>query len=143
MGRPPVYKTAQSEAILSYMISVSGSYVTVEEIARYFADNNIRIGLTTIYRNLDKLVASGKIRKYVIEGEAGACFRYLQETAEQSGHVNLKCEGCGELYPMHCKMLEELGVHVEDEHAFRINPTKIVFYGTCKNCSDIGDENEL
>ena len=135
MERPPVYNTKQGEAILSYMESLHGAYVTVEQIARYFEDTGISVGLTTIYRNLDKLVSAGRIHKYVIDGFAGACFRYIPETTSEDRQLNLKCEDCGELYPLHCKMLEELGNHVKDEHSFHINPHKTVLYGTCKSCS--------
>ena len=142
MRRPCTYNTKQGEAILAYIASLEGQAVTVEQIDKHLKENNIGVGLTTIYRNLDKLLVCGKIRKYVIEGVTGACFQYVQQTSPESEHVHLKCEDCGQLYRMKCDKLEDLGQHVEHEHAFRINTIKTVFYGTCKNCSRAGCEDE-
>ena len=135
MGRSPTYNTRQGHEILSYIASLGGSFVTVEQIANYFQENQISIGLTTIYRNLDKLLAGGKIRKYNIDGISGASYQYVYGMDEQCNHIHFKCEDCGDMIQLNCKKFDELGNHVEDEHEFRINPIKTVFYGTCKKCT--------
>uniref|UniRef100_UPI003FA4903D transcriptional repressor n=1 Tax=Anaerosporobacter sp. TaxID=1872529 RepID=UPI003FA4903D len=54
--RKTIYTTKQGEAVLEYIASLDGVHATVEQIAEYFENQNAGIGLTTIYRNLDKLV---------------------------------------------------------------------------------------
>lgn len=134
MRRPSMYHTKQGEAILSYIASLQGSHLTVEQIANYFEEQNQSIGMTTIYRNLDKFVSQGKIRKYVIDGISGACYQYQEDVSLCGEHFHLKCEVCGELFHLQCESLDELSSHVALEHTFRINPTKTVFYGICQRC---------
>lgn len=108
--------------------------MTVEQIAKHFERQETSIGVTTIYRNLDKLRASGKIRKYMIDGISGACYQYIEEPSAGGDHFHMKCEVCGELHHLQCGTIQELSSHVADEHAFEINPAKTVFYGICDKC---------
>ena len=39
---------------------------------------------------------------------------------------------------MECHHLEEIYRHIGDDHNFRINPKKTVFYGKCGKCQKAG-----
>jgi len=137
MERATSYKTRQSEAILSYIASLDGLHVTASQIAEVFKEKGTPIGVATIYRHLDKLVESGKVKKYVIDGASGACYQYISENTDCSEHFHLKCADCGKLVHLQCGYLDDMQQHILKQHEFDINTTKTVFYGKCKNCSDI------
>ena len=44
MRRSPTYNTKQGRAILTYIASLEGGSVTVEQIARHFEENQINVG---------------------------------------------------------------------------------------------------
>ncbi|MDR2174402.1 MAG: transcriptional repressor [Synergistaceae bacterium] len=146
MKRPTGYNTKQSQAILDYIASLGGSHVTVGQIAGHFESIGFPIGLTTVYRHLDKLVRSGRARRYIMEGVSGSCYQY--EYAEEdigvdvharahegsAGHFHLKCEDCGALLHLQCEVLSGLPKRVYEEHSFRIDASKTVFYGKCADC---------
>jgi Fur family ferric uptake transcriptional regulator len=145
--RPTGYSTKQSQAILAYIASLGGSHVTVGQIAGHFENIGFPIGLTTVYRHLDKLVRSGRARRYAVEGISGSCYQYeyvdeydgggdtrARVREEGAGHFHLKCEGCGTLLHLRCDVLSGLPKHVYEEHAFRIDAGKTVFYGKCADC---------
>lgn len=134
MQRSTNYNTKQSEAILSYIVSLEGAHVTVGQIVKHFENAGIAVGLTTIYRHLDKLVERGKVQKYTIDGVSGACFQYIQAQEACETHIHLKCEACGTLLHLQCGLLREVQKHVGEEHTFAINPMKTVFYGKCASC---------
>lgn len=135
MGQGTNYKTKQREIILNYMISLEGAHFTVNEIAEYFEKQDIAIGITTIYRHLDRFLTEGIVQKYILDGKLGACFQYIGEGEEDHTHFHLKCEICGQLIHLQCKTLSTFGTHILEEHGFAINPLKTVFYGTCSKCS--------
>lgn len=62
------YKTKQMTELLDFLQSVKGSHVTVSDINNYFREKDIDVGMTTIYRNLEKLVSEGVVAKYVVDG---------------------------------------------------------------------------
>ena len=59
------YKTKQMTEILTFLKSVQGRHVTVNEICDFFREKGISVGTTTIYRQLEKMVKEGLVAKYV------------------------------------------------------------------------------
>ena len=135
MTRAVVYKTRQQKAILDYIVSLDDAHVTAAQVVEHFEKEKVVIGRTTIYRHLEKLTESGKLRKYITDGISGACYQHVEDAGDCSSHLHLKCEGCGKLQHLDCDMLEEIERHVFDEHAFRINGSKTVLYGNCDECA--------
>ncbi|MDR1099915.1 MAG: transcriptional repressor [Treponema sp.] len=133
-NRPVNYATRQGKRILDYLESLGGRHVTVNEAARYFADEGAGIGQTTIYRHLEKLAGEGKIRKYVLSEGKSACYQYIEDDTKCREHFHLKCEICGTLIHLECDVLNKIRRHIFQEHRFRINALKTVFYGRCGNC---------
>jgi Fur family ferric uptake transcriptional regulator len=133
MKRPPNYNTKQSQAIIGYIASLDGGHATVADIARHFESVKSPIGLATIYRHLDRLVETGKVRKYFIGGVSSACYQHVPDDG-CAEHFHLKCDGCGATLHLRCGMLDEIPKHVYEEHSFRINTNKMIFYGKCAAC---------
>lgn len=133
MADTPYYNTKQREAILEILASLEGGHVTAAEIADHLRQRGGAVGLTTIYRQLDKLAAAGEVKKYVIDGTTAACYQAVADRACRS-HFHLKCEGCGALVHLQCDMLEQLAGHFLEDHGFVINAGKTVFYGLCAAC---------
>ncbi|MCL2045980.1 MAG: transcriptional repressor [Oscillospiraceae bacterium] len=136
MRRPANYNTKQREAILDYIISLDGAHVTAGQIVKHFSNMPIPIGRTTIYRHLDKLMETGKLRRYTTDGVSGVCYQYIGDEVGCYTHFHLKCEDCGELIHMECNMLGRLEGHILKEHSFQINALKTVLYGQCSACSE-------
>jgi len=129
------YKTKQKDAVLKYMTDHKDSHVTVNQISDHFAANGTPVGVTTIYRHLEKLLEEGFIRKYTVDGSSSACFQY-NDNQKCREHFHLMCEKCGCLIHLECSHLNELSEHIFSEHGFEINPFRTVFYGKCSNCLD-------
>ncbi|MBQ9298590.1 MAG: transcriptional repressor [Clostridia bacterium] len=123
------YKTKQKEEILQYLIKNSNNFVSAEDIEKYFKDENITVGLTTIYRFLNLLEKQGKLR---IEARKNTkYYQYISKECDQ--HFHLKCEKCGKLIHFDCEELEKLNSHISKEHNFSID-SKTLIYGVCEDC---------
>ena len=130
------YTTKQMVEILTFLKSVQGSHVTVNEICKYFEAKGIAVGTTTIYRQLEKMVEEGTVAKYIIDGTSSACFEYVGEHEEEkpSSCYHCKCEKCGKLIHLKCSEVEQLRQHMIEHHGFEMNPIRTVFYGICSDC---------
>ena len=135
MTRTSMYKTRQREAIFEYISSLRGTHVTAAQIVKHFEEENVPIGRTTIYRHLEKLTQTGKLRKYITDGVSGACYQNAENVGDCRTHLHLKCEDCGELQHMECEELSGIQQHFLNDHGFRVNASKTVFYGKCGNCA--------
>lgn len=137
------YKTRQREAILDYILKHKDSHVTVNQISEYFENNGHPIGVTTIYRHLEKLLEQDFVRKYNTGTTNGACFQYAVRDQECYEHFHLMCEKCGCLIHLECHRMNDLYSHIFSEHGFKIDPFKTVFYGICQKCADDPNEKEI
>ena len=137
MNQRSVYKTKQKESILHYLESVPRTHVTVGDVCDYFKNQGITIGQSTIYRQLERLVAEGVLNKYIIDINSPACFEYIGNDChkDEVNCFHCKCEKCGKLIHLHCDELNELQHHLTEHHQFKMNAKRTVFYGLCEECS--------
>jgi Fur family ferric uptake transcriptional regulator len=135
------YSTRQGRLLVDYLASLKGVHVTADDIAAYFRQEGRQpIGLTTIYRHLERLVHAGTVRKYLPAGGESACYQYMDSDEACAEHFHLKCEQCGRLIHLRCDLLDKIREHIKKEHRFRINVLKTVFYGECGDCRDRPEE---
>ncbi len=137
MSEKNQYKTKQREELLNYLCSSRSEHVTVNEICGHFQRRGCPIGTATVYRQLERMVDEGLVSKYTVDASSPACFAYIgadSHAAQTCFHC--KCERCGRLIHLHCEELESLGDHLLEEHGFRLNPMRTVFYGLCEACRE-------
>lgn len=127
------YHTKQKEVILEQLKLTKSHHVTVDDLYSLLQSNGLDVGKTTVYRQLEKLVQQGFVRKYNIENER-CCYQYVGENQACSEHFHLKCICCGRLIHVNCNMLKNVSQHMLAEHDFMIDSSKTVFYGKCDAC---------
>ena len=125
------YRTRTGEAVRRLMEQTKGEHLTADDVRRLVSEEGISMGLSTVYRQLDRLVAEGAVQR--ISGDrVGSC--YAKKTAGDSSHYHLVCHVCGNLSHVDCEKLGEVFSHVMGEHGFAIDPCRTVLYGTCRAC---------
>ena len=136
MKRESGYNTKQKEKLLEYLIKNKNKHTNVQEISAFLSAEGKSVGVATIYRQLDKLVEQGIVRKYAFDGKTCACYQYIEDEEQCRSHFHLKCLSCGKLIHLDCEHLSELTRHIEEEHGFEIDYSQTVFYGRCSDCSE-------
>ena len=130
------YRTKQRDILLEYLASVPGDHTTAADVCAYFRQQGMPIGQSTVYRQLENLVAEGLLNKYIIDANSPACFEYVGEAAREGADscFHCKCERCGALIHLHCDELASIRSHLFDAHGFRLDPLRTVLYGLCEDC---------
>lgn len=129
------YKTRQKEKLLDYLVRNKERHTNVQEIIAFLADEGTPVGTATIYRQLDKLVECGVVRRYNFDGKTGACYQYIENTDDCHEHFHLKCIVCGKLIHLSCDRLSDINRHIFEKHGFQVDSSQTVFYGKCSECS--------
>lgn len=122
------YKTQQKDIILG-IIKKQKHEFTIKDIYESIKEE---VGLTTIYRSVDKLVEEGRLNK-TISSDNTTYYQYLEECNEEN-HFYLKCDKCGNLIHVDCDCIEELTNHILKNHKFKPNKNHIIIEGICNNC---------
>lgn len=128
------YKTKQREIILNYIVTHKDKHFTADDLLFYLKQEGYSIGKSTIYRQLEKFISEGNLRKYYLEEGMPACFQYTEDEKTCTEHFHLKCTACGRLIHVVCSELEGIATHISQHHKFYINQQKTVLYGLCEAC---------
>lgn len=134
MQRPSHYNTKNGKAIISYLASVKDSYVTAAQIAQQIRKEHGAISRPTVYRQLEKLVEEGKVRKFLFDGASMSSYQYIDSDEHEQSFPHLKCEVCNNLFNLDCDEVSHISHHISEAHAFQVNSSKTVFYGKCNVC---------
>ena len=135
MAGRTTYRTRAREDVLNYLKTAPGKHFTAAEIRDHFAAENNPIGTATIYRQLEKFVEDGIVRKFILGPGECACYAFAEDR-QCGSHFHCKCEVCGKLIHMDCDELREIQTHLLECHGFIWDTGKTVFYGVCDQCRD-------
>ena len=130
------YRTRQQDELMAYLKERPGVHHTAAQIKEYFARQEKNIGTATIYRQLERFVEDGTVRKYLLETGDSACYEYVGGQSGCAAHFHLKCEKCGKLIHTDCEELKRLETHLLEDHGFAWTIGKTVFYGVCDQCRE-------
>jgi len=128
------YVTRQQQAVLACIEAHREESVSAQTLADELRARGERVGLATVYRQLEKLSHGGCVHKVVTE--EGAFYRYCPRAGVGSACFLLKCERCGRIEHVDCERLAPLYRHLEEEHHFRIDPRRTMLYGVCAVCRE-------
>ena len=132
--RKKIYSTVQKDTVLHYLKDNPGRHVNARDVYAELKNRDEKIGLTTVYRHLEKLVQEGQVIRSVIDENTPACYEYTGCDDSQCYHF--KCIRCGRIIHLHNDEITILENHISDENNFTIIPRMTVFYGICGECSE-------
>ena len=122
------YNTKQKELIINAIKQKNKEFI----IKDIYEELNKKVGLTTIYRQIQKLEKEGLLNKN-IDNKNITYYQYL-EKCEEENHFYLKCDICGSMIHIDCDCIEELQNHILNKHKFKLNKEHIIINGTCERC---------
>lgn len=128
MRKNIVYKTKQKDIILETIKKEQVEF-TVKDIYNELKES---VGLTTIYRFIDKLVNEDVLKRFIDKNNV-TYYQYL-EKCDKSNHFYLKCQYCGETKHVDCDCIEDLFNHISNHHKFKLDKDQIVISGICERC---------
>ena len=128
MARCESYNTKQKDTILN-VIKKQKQEFTIKNL---YKDLNGNVGLTTIYRLVDKLVKEEKLSKYIGKDNI-TYYQYLKECDEEN-HFYLKCNKCGNMVHIDCDCILDLSNHIIKKHHFNPDKKHIIINGLCEKC---------
>ncbi len=129
-GDSGVRATRQRAAVWSLLENLS-EFRSAQELHDELRRRGEGIGLTTVYRRLQSMAASGLVDTLRTEtGEA------LYRRCSAQHHHHLVCRRCGATVEVQGKQVETWAAKVANEHKFSEVSHTIEIFGICPQCSD-------
>jgi Fur family ferric uptake transcriptional regulator len=130
--------TAGRETVISVLQSTK-EHLSADEIFIKAREINPDIGLTTVYRTLERLSGMAEVHR-LNSGDKRARFELADN--EKGHHHHLVCTKCNKILDYddfiddEMKLLKDTEKKLSKKYSFKINSHLIQFYGTCDKCAE-------
>ncbi len=128
-----IYKTKARQDILRVFANNLESNLSAYDVFNYLKDEGHSINLTTVYRNIDRMVEDGTLVKQNDQNAQSAVYRYTQQ-GRCTSHLHMQCIECGKVIHLECDFMSEIKEHLLSQHGFEIQCKSSILYGMCKEC---------
>lgn len=125
---PNMRLTTQRQIILEELSKVK-SHPTANEVYDMVRKRLPRIGLGTVYRNLELMAESGIILKL----EVGGTQKRFDATTEL--HYHIRCMDCGRVDDIELPVQYQINEAASENTSYQVFSHHIEFSGTCEQCS--------
>ncbi len=132
---PQMRLTTQRQIILEELSKVK-THPTANEVYDMVRKRLPRIGLGTVYRNLELMSETGIILKL----EVGGTQKRFDATIDP--HYHIRCLSCGKVNDIDIPVMDELNKTAADISQYQVLGHHIEFSGICKECSN-QDEKQM
>lgn len=128
------YHTKQKVIILDLLQKNKSIHMTVEQMLTTLKNEHTPVGKTTLYRFLDTMIECGEVKKYTLDNMT-SCYQYIGNE-KVNNHYHLKCNCCGKITHVDDPYINKMNVKIEKKCDFKIDQSRTVFYGLCKECQE-------
>lgn len=122
--------TRQRAAIIN-ALQDAAAFKTAQALHTEMLSSGERVGLATVYRNLQSLAETGHVD--VLQNEDGEAMFRLCEAA--SHHHHLVCRSCGHSEEIVSEEIERWAAQVARRHGFEDATHSAEIFGLCARCS--------
>lgn len=126
---PPVRRSTRGRQVLSQVLAGQPGFRTAQELHTMLRTRGEAIGLATVYRSLQAMLADQEVDVIrTPEGENA----YRRCTV--SHHHHLICRSCGLVIEVQAEGFEDWASGVASLHGFSDPAHLVEIYGLCANC---------
>lgn len=115
--------------ILGLMESSTIRHFSAEDIYKYFLDDEVELGLATVYRVLTQFETAGIVNRHNFE-EGHSVF----ELARDEHHDHIVCVRCGKVEEFHDHEIEKRQQSIAESLGFELTDHSLNMYGLCSAC---------
>ncbi len=120
--------TPQRKLILK-VLAQSGAHLDANEIYEQVRRLDRRLSLSTVYRTLNTLKATGVVRELHLDRE-----HHHYELDAKDGHSHLVCMECGRVVEVESDAFEKVAEAAAAAHDFEIASAQVELAGYCATC---------
>lgn len=123
-------RMTRQRAAVAELLAAVDDFRSAQQLHELLRDRGESIGLATVYRTLQALVASGQVD--VLRAEDGEAIYRRCERREH--HHHLICRDCGATVEIDGPSVETWAAQVATAHGFTEIEHTVELFGTCAEC---------
>ncbi|TPG19593.1 Fur family transcriptional regulator [Pedococcus bigeumensis] len=123
-------RPTRQRAAVAAVLADTDEFRSAQELHALLREGGDKVGLATVYRNLQAMAADGEIDMLrTDEGEA------VYRACSTGHHHHLVCRVCGRTVEVEGPTVEAWATRVSAEHGFTEVRHTLEIFGTCATCS--------
>lgn len=123
-------RTTRQRTAVAALLAESEEFCSAQELHARLIGSGAKVGLATVYRNLQSMAADGEIDMLrTDEGEA------VYRACSTGHHHHLVCRVCGKAVEVEGPTVETWTNRVAAEHGFTDVRHTLEIFGTCADCA--------
>jgi Fur family ferric uptake transcriptional regulator len=123
-------RPTRQRAAVAAVLADTEEFRSAQELHALLRDGGDKVGLATVYRNLQAMAADGEIDMLrTDEGEA------VYRACSTGHHHHLVCRVCGRTVEVEGPTVEAWATRVSAEHGFTEVRHTLEIFGTCASCA--------
>ena len=130
VGEHPERRVTRQRAALSEALSDQTTFQSAQEIHAQLKEAGASVGLATVYRNLQAMVADGELD--VLRSDDGET---VYRRCSPSHHHHLVCRVCGHTVEVKVPEVEQICRVAATIHGFTGIDHVLEIFGTCPSCA--------
>ena len=91
------YKTKTFQLIENYLKTCCDKCFRAHDVYDYIVANEMKVNISTVYRNLEQFVDAGQLIKYKPGNNDVWMYRLNQQFSQCHEHLHLQCKECGKI----------------------------------------------
>lgn len=120
-------KTRQKEVIFNTLCQ-DDTHPTMLVLYQKVLTKDPSIGQATVYRNVNRLVKEGKIKRISTKNDVD------HYDANMDDHYHITCKKCGQLKDIEDENIPAFLDQIKHDHDIEIDHYQVLFEGVCKDC---------
>lgn len=129
------YNTKQKQLVFDFISINKEKQFTCEEITVQLMNGGTPVGKTTVYRQLEKLVNDGFVKKLYSHNSKGFVYQFIDEHSDCDKHLHLRCSECGGYVHLGCDFMSKVSEHIYTHHDFTVDNSRTEIIGICGKCA--------
>lgn len=131
------YHTKCKDLILKYAETHAERRFSAADVFSYLKEQGSQVNLTTVYRNLEKMIENKLLIKFKTAEQESALYQFVKPHGNCHEHLHMQCSVCGKVMHLECCLMNEIMEHLKMYHGFMLECTGSVLNGICADCKNM------
>ena len=110
-------------------------HLTPEDVRKKLAENEMELGLATIYRVLTQFEKIGILIRHNFDFGKNKIAKSVFELNKGSHHDHLVCINCGKVEEFYDEVIEKKQIEITDKYGFHLKYHNMCLYAICSECA--------
>lgn len=128
------YNTKNKKYIIEVLSNNIDKTLSAEDILNFLNQQEIKLNITTIYRNLEKLTEKNVVLKFPSSDGSKYYYQLKHHNYKHEDHLHLQCTDCGKVIHLDCDFMQEFVEHLKEDHNFDLTCATSILFGLCEEC---------